>query len=134
MAIVMWLSCLKYGLIEGILEWVVMKKLGINVGFKVGIGCNFLWIRAFWVVFKLSDNLFYIVIEGYFSGMSKWLSKWFIELCGDFVQFWGDETSGGEVMKWQVSVRWIFSGMCEWNAYPGIGSGRIKTKCKIPPS
>lgn len=39
-------TCLKYGLVEGILELVVMKKLGINVGFKVGIGCNFLWIRG----------------------------------------------------------------------------------------
>ena len=28
-------------------------------------------------------------VEGYFVGVSKWLSKWFIELCGDFVQFWG---------------------------------------------
>lgn len=39
-------TCLKYGLVEGILELVVMKKLGINVGFKVGIECNFLWIRG----------------------------------------------------------------------------------------
>ena len=22
------------------------ERLGINVGFKVGIGCNFLWIRG----------------------------------------------------------------------------------------
>ena len=28
-------------------------------------------------------------------GVSKWLSKWFIELCGDFVQFWGG-------MNWMV--------------------------------
>lgn len=28
------------------------------------------------------------MVEGYFSGMSKWVSKWFIELCGDLKQFW----------------------------------------------
>ena len=44
---------------------------------------------SFWVFFKLSDNLLLILVEGYFLCVSKWLSKWFIELCGDFVQFWG---------------------------------------------
>ena len=43
----------------------------------------------FELFFKLYDNLFYIVVEGYFGGVSKWVSKWFIELCEDFVQFWG---------------------------------------------
>ena len=28
---------------------------------------------------------------------------------------------------------WILELMCEWNAYPGIGSGHIKSKCKTPP-
>ena len=73
------------------------------------------------------------MVEGYFSGMSKWVSKWFIELCGDFVQFWG----GGRVGVWcfgsEDSRCWILWLTCEWNAYPGIGSGRIKSKCKIPP-
>ena len=31
------------------------------------------------------------------------------------------------------SRRWILESACEWNAYPGIGSGRIKSKCKTPP-
>ena len=37
------------------------------------------------------------MVEGYFSGMSKWVSKWFIELCGDFVQFWGGGRGG---LRW----------------------------------
>ena len=32
------------------------------------------------------------------------------------------------------SGRWILWLTCEWNTYPGFGSGRIKLKCKIPPS
>ena len=60
------------------------------LGLKLGLGVIFCGFGAFWVAFKLSDNLFYTVVEGYFSGMSKWVSKWFVKLCEDFVQFWGD--------------------------------------------
>ena len=45
----------------------------------------------------MSDNLFYIVVEGYFGGVSKSVSKWFIELCEDFVQFWGGGYGRGVV-------------------------------------
>lgn len=38
-----------------------------------------------------------------------------------------------KVMNDLDSGCWIFGGRCEWNAYPGIGSGRIKSKCKTPP-
>ena len=48
----------------------------------------------------MSDNLFYIVVEGYFRGMSKWVSKWFIELCGDLKQFW-DGGYGRGVVFWK---------------------------------
>ena len=37
------------------------------------------------------------------------------------------------VMNDLDSGRWILELACEWNTYPGIGSGRIKSKCKTPP-
>lgn len=67
------------------------------LGLKLGLGVIFCGFGHFELFFKLSDNLFYIVVEGYFSGMSKWVSKWFIELCGDFVQFWGGGYGRGVV-------------------------------------
>ena len=48
----------------------------------------------------MSDNLFYIVVEGYFGGVSKSVSKWFVKLCENFVQFWDGEVSRMEVVKW----------------------------------
>ena len=60
------------------------------LGLKLGLGVIFCGFGHFELFFKLSDNLFYIVVEGYFGYASKWLSKCFYELCGDFVQFWGD--------------------------------------------
>ena len=45
----------------------------------------------------MSDNLFYIMVEGYFGGVSKSVSKWFIELCGDLKQFWGGGYGRGVV-------------------------------------
>ena len=70
-----------------------------------------------------------VLVKGYFVGVSKWVSKWFIELCGDFVQFWVIK----KVMNDLDSGRWILELACEWNTYPGIDSGRIKSKCKTPP-
>lgn len=49
--------------------------------------CNFSDFGSFWVFFKLSDNLLYMVVKGYFGCVSKSVSKWFIELCGDLKQF-----------------------------------------------
>ena len=41
------------------------------------------------MIFNLSGNLFAVLVKGYFGCVSKRLSKWFIELCGDLVQFCG---------------------------------------------
>ena len=38
-----------------------MKKLGINVGFKVGIGCNFLWIRGHFELFLNCLTIYFIL-------------------------------------------------------------------------
>ena len=37
---------INYVVVETYFGGVYGEKLGINVGFKVGIGCNFLWIRG----------------------------------------------------------------------------------------
>ena len=68
-----------------------MKKLGINVGFKVGIGCNFFVDSGHFELFLNCLTIYFILwLRDILGGVSKWLSKWFIELCGDFVQFWDD--------------------------------------------
>lgn len=75
---------------------------------------------SFWVFFKLSDNLLYMVVKGYFEGVSKSVSKCFIELCGDFVQFWGGGYGRGVVFWKEDSRGWILWLTCEWNTYPHI--------------
>ena len=47
--------------------------------------------------FDLSDNLLLVLVEGYFDCVSKWLSKWFWELCENLKQF-----EGGGI----VGLRW----------------------------
>ena len=44
-------------------------------------------IWGFLSFFNLSDNLFVVMVKGDFDGTSKWLSKWILELCRDFIQF-----------------------------------------------
>ena len=55
------------------------------------------WFCYFRVNFDLSDNLLFVLVKGFFDCVSKWLSKWFYELCGNLKQF-----EGGGI----VGLRW----------------------------
>ena len=52
---------------------------------------------------------------------------------GNCVRIWYNFGVVKKVMNDLDSGRWILELVCEWNTYPGIGSGRIKSKCKMPP-
>ena len=69
--LVVW-GCLFKGLVE---RWFWDWWWWCLGGERVEVLCNFSDFGSFWVFFKLSDNLFYIVVKGYFGGVSKWLSK-----------------------------------------------------------
>ena len=87
----------------------------------------------FWVFFKLSDNLLYMVVKGYFGSVSKSVSNVVLELCGDLKQFHGGGYGRGWCFGSEDSGCWILWLTSEWNAYQVSGSGRIKSKCKTPP-
>ena len=75
-----------------------------------------------WDILKLTDNLFMVLVKGKLWDVSKWLTKWILKLCGDFMQF-----IVGDSRVWKLKL------VCEWNASPVSGNGRIKLKCKITP-
>ena len=84
---------------------------------------NFIFVWQF--IIDIGWGIFFVCVE-VFVEVVYWIVWGFCTILG-----W-DELDG-VVEMWRVSVVWILYVVWEWNAYPGISSGRIKSKCKTPP-